>query len=36
MEAVDFVNKKDIASLEVCENPGEIARFLDLRARGGV
>jgi hypothetical protein len=36
MEAVDFINKKNVASLEVRENTGEITRLLDLRARGCV
>jgi hypothetical protein len=36
MEAVDFVNKKNVASLEISENASEIARFFDLGAGGGV
>jgi hypothetical protein len=36
MEAVDFVNKKDVATLEVRENTGEITRLFDLGARSGV
>ena len=36
MQAVDFVDEEDVALLDIGQNAGEIARFFDLRPRGGV
>jgi hypothetical protein len=36
VEAVNFVDEEDVAALEVGEDSGEVARFLDLGAGGGV
>jgi len=36
VEAVDFIDEEDIAALEIGEDAGEVARFFDLGAGGGV
>ncbi len=36
MEAVDFIDKEDVAALKIGEDSGEVSGFFDLGARGGV